>query len=610
MSRLGREGILDPGGSPGWTAGRLVAAVARAPALWVAGIVGLSALTRAAIGLRVPSPWILPDEVVYSDLAKNIAEGGRPAVRGVPVFGWGEVYPTLVAPAWAIFDDPFWAYHAALVTNALLMSIAAVPAYLLARLFLAQRASLLVAAMSVLVPSMAYTSVVMTENAAYPVFLFAVWLIARTVRRPTLGNQALAFVGLGVMAFTRIQGLALLGAYITAAVIYALVGDGAARVAYLRRFLPTWAVAAAATLAPFVLSVLRGDGALSWLGSRSETFNAFHAREVPEWLAYLAGDLLLYVAIVPALATGVVIGLGCRRRASEQLRLFSALGLSVFGAMLVSVSLVSASLDVDGHENLNERYLFYVVPLLFIGLAIWIREGLPRPRLATSVTLAVGLLLVVELPIARLRYNASFQSPALMPWLGVPVSSALLRVMVAAFFLVCGLLWLRSARHATGWLWLLVGVVMTLTFMSTSSGMTDSAASAAKVFQGRPATWVDDSIPPGSSVAVVWDERPAQGRTIEPFYQWIMVTEVFNTTVGDVYRLGPATYYEKFLPTKPVSLRADSVVVRKGMPLAAEFVLVTCRTPVRGTVIAAAPFGALRLVRVDEPMRLARKPSC
>src|SRR4029078_12096504 len=104
------------------------------------------------------------------------------------------------------------------------------------------------------------------------------------------------------------------GAYITAAVIYALVGDGAARVAYLRRFLPTWAVAAAATLAPFVLSVLRGDGALSWLGSRSETFNAFHAREVPEWLAYLAGDLLLFAAIVPALGTGGGLGMGGRRR--------------------------------------------------------------------------------------------------------------------------------------------------------------------------------------------------------------------------------------------------------------------------------------------------------
>ena len=88
-----------------------------------------------AIGLTVPSVWILPDEIVYSELAKSIAAGGRPAIRGVPVFGWGEVYPTLIAPAWALFDDPVRAYHVALGINALVMSLAAIPAYLLARLF-------------------------------------------------------------------------------------------------------------------------------------------------------------------------------------------------------------------------------------------------------------------------------------------------------------------------------------------------------------------------------------------------------------------------------------------------------------------------------------------
>ena len=94
VAGLGRRYVSSPRG-------------ASAPALWVAAHRrGSRRLTRAAIGLRVPSPWILPDEVVYSELAKSIAAGGRPAVRGVPVFGWGEVYPTLVAPAWAIFDDP------------------------------------------------------------------------------------------------------------------------------------------------------------------------------------------------------------------------------------------------------------------------------------------------------------------------------------------------------------------------------------------------------------------------------------------------------------------------------------------------------------------------
>ena len=153
-----------------------LARVLRAPASWLVLLVGFSTLLRAGFAARVPTPWILPDELVYSELAKSIASGHRPAVRGVPVFGWGEIYPTLIAPAWALIDDPVRAYHAALIVSAFVMSLAAVPAYLLARLFVSKRISFLVAVMTVLVPSMAYTGVVMTENAFYPVFLLAVFL--------------------------------------------------------------------------------------------------------------------------------------------------------------------------------------------------------------------------------------------------------------------------------------------------------------------------------------------------------------------------------------------------------------------------------------------------
>ena len=61
------------------TAASTARRIARAPALWLGVLVGLSTVVRAVIGLRVPSPWILPDEIVYSELAKSIAEG-QPAV--------------------------------------------------------------------------------------------------------------------------------------------------------------------------------------------------------------------------------------------------------------------------------------------------------------------------------------------------------------------------------------------------------------------------------------------------------------------------------------------------------------------------------------------------
>ena len=61
--------------------------VAHAPLSWLVVLVGLSALARAGLGALVPSAWILPDELLYSELSKSIAAGHLPAVRGVPVFG-------------------------------------------------------------------------------------------------------------------------------------------------------------------------------------------------------------------------------------------------------------------------------------------------------------------------------------------------------------------------------------------------------------------------------------------------------------------------------------------------------------------------------------------
>ena len=77
-----------------------------APALLVMLVVALSTTVRGIVSFGVPAPTMVPDEVVYSDLAKSIAAGGFPSVRGVHELGWGCVYQALIAPAWVVFDDP------------------------------------------------------------------------------------------------------------------------------------------------------------------------------------------------------------------------------------------------------------------------------------------------------------------------------------------------------------------------------------------------------------------------------------------------------------------------------------------------------------------------
>ena len=74
------------------------------------------------------------DEIVYSELAKSFAAHGQFLVRGVPSHGYGFVYPVADrARVAALRRRSRDAYAAAKAINAVVMSLAAVPAYLLAR---------------------------------------------------------------------------------------------------------------------------------------------------------------------------------------------------------------------------------------------------------------------------------------------------------------------------------------------------------------------------------------------------------------------------------------------------------------------------------------------
>ena len=120
----------------------------------------------------------------------------------------------------------------------------------------------------------------------------------------------------------------------------------------------------------------------------------------------------------------------------------------------------------------------------------------------------------------------------------------------------CGVLWSTCGPRSTGRLWALVGVWMALLGLFAVESNRVSASKTAAAFAGRSATWVDDAVPAGADVAVVWDENLARKGLPDSYYFWLMVTEFFNRSVGNVHRLGPATFYEDFLPTVPAGVEA------------------------------------------------------
>ena len=138
---------------------------------WLVTIVLASFALRAWLAREMLGPFIMVDELIYSELGRSIASGDGFRVRDVPAGGFSLVYPILISPAYALFDSLPDAYGAVKTLNALYMSLAAVPAYLLARRVLAPPLSLFAAVLAVALPSLVYTGTVMTENAFYPLFL-------------------------------------------------------------------------------------------------------------------------------------------------------------------------------------------------------------------------------------------------------------------------------------------------------------------------------------------------------------------------------------------------------------------------------------------------------
>ena len=240
---------------------------ARIPdAAWLTGIVVVSVLGRLWLVHKMPGPYIFVDELIYSELAKSLVETGSFAIRGVPVHGYSILYPALIAPAYWLFDALPNAYAAAKATNALAMSLAAVPAWLLARRVAGRLLALLAAVIAVAVPSMAYTATIVTENLFYPVALLFAWALVLVLERPSLRRVALLVVVLVASVATRSQALGFVGAAVLAPFLLALLRRD---LRVLRPFVPLVGAAVGLVVVVLVGQLARGGSISGLLGAYS-----------------------------------------------------------------------------------------------------------------------------------------------------------------------------------------------------------------------------------------------------------------------------------------------------------------------------------------------------
>jgi hypothetical protein len=573
-----------------WAALELVKAV---PAwAWVTGLVVVSAGIRYALGRQAVAPWIMVDELIYSELAKSFAADGHFLIRGQETAAYGVVYPLLIAPAWAVYGAVPDAYAAAKGINAVIMSLAAVPAYLLARRMLSAPFALAAAALAVSVPSMVYTATLMTENAFYPIFLATVLAIVVWLERPTPKLTVLMLALVGLAYLTRAQALAFGPAILTAPVLF----NWAQRRGWrsLKEYRLMYAVVAAAAIGILVVQGARGRSPLGVLGAY-EVAGETHYRfwEVFRWFWYQVGELDLSLGIVPF--AGLIVLAAVARGQDRRVQAFLAAGVAVVFWLVLEVAAFASVHQL----RVEERNTFYCAPLFLIALLVWIDRGAPRPnRMAAAAALVAGALPGV-LPYERLiSLNAVSDTPALLPiW---SLHSALFPIEQVALVVTLASIAAAALFVAVPRRYALVLPLLVLVYFAVSQkpiAGKHRTASIGALFAGitNPhRDWIDRAVGSNAQVAVIWS-----GNT-DRYAIW--ENEIFNRSVGPVYDLGDRLSGD--LPETRLTVdRETGVMSADGKPVRSQYVLADSSVELDGVVVAQDARKGMFLYRLSGPLR-------
>ena len=363
------------------------ASLPRVTSGWLLGVViAASTVLQTLLAWRRPTPGYFPDEYMYAELGRSLLESGSPLVREENAHFLPLLYPLLTAPAW-LWDDVELAYRTIQGLNAVLMSLAAIPVFLLARrLGIGVRLAVAAAALAVALPELLFSSALMAEALAYPLALAVAAAAAAALERPTPHVQ-LALLGLsGLAALTRLQLAVLPLGYLAAVVA---VG---ARDRRLRATLREHALAVGA------IGLAAGAGLAAALAGTVGIYGDVTAYSVEPLVAaqgFAATALVLAYAagwvVVPGALTGLVLALARPRTRAE-------LGFGVFALAEVVLLLAQASVVGDA-GRVQERYALYALPLLLVAFALYAGRGWPHLRVQVLLA-GVAATAAAAVPLA------------------------------------------------------------------------------------------------------------------------------------------------------------------------------------------------------------------
>jgi hypothetical protein len=312
------------------------------------------------------------------------------ALDAIPRWNRGpqRLYSALMAPVWGTLS-PSPAYNVSHALNVGLLVSSIAPAALYARRVIdSPWLRILAVALAVAVPWLTISAHLLTENLAFPLFLWAIYLIVRAAEDASLRWQFAALVAIGALSLVRLN-LAFTFGVLVAAVAVAEARTLPHRQPGLwRRRWPVLIATALAGLAAVVLAI-KGSGSLGAYGGLAISdipgrIFGTQAREVritvltySRWLVEGGLVLPLVLGLAAALA-------GSFGRLGPRLTVPAVAAVAGFVAVVGAVSVYTVG------AALEERYVFYA----YAPMAVMAVAGLAHlPRLGRWLAVSGGFAL-------------------------------------------------------------------------------------------------------------------------------------------------------------------------------------------------------------------------
>jgi hypothetical protein len=545
------------------------------------------------------TPWLFGDELELSQLSRAIAATGHAARRGEP-HSFDTLWAYVMAPAWRI-HNVHTAYATVKYMAVLIMMATAFPAYGLARLIVGKTAALFVAAAACVIPAMAYSSMIVEEPLAYPYSTLCLFLIARTLVRPTRWWIAGTIVAAIVAPVVRGE-LVVIPTILVLALLF--VGWRTEQVA---RWRAAWTARDWVGFAVLLLglgltvSAVLGKASLEWLISTDH-----YKRRVFDLGLNAGGALTIGLGVFPVVAGLASLWPGEGERPSRSLTAFRSVLLAAVISFGVYAAVKSTYVSTTFGTYTYERNLIYLAPLLFAGTALWLERRNFNPW-AVGVSAAFVLYLLLTTPY-EMDQDISYNAPGLAilqqanRYLQLDHAGARIGLLAILAFSVALLLTPRFLRR--GAVWVVAGVAAALVVWNFTGELAFAGASnrASDRFVDnirRPFTWVDDAT--GGKSALYIGQQMA-----DPNGEWLLEFWNPHSLVGPVWSLdgtapgpGPTLTPDPELPDGTLSHdpHYPYVVEERGMDVA-------------GSVVATHEHvtgGSLqqwRLVKITPPLRL------